>query len=404
MWPVQNVLMSLKLNFMGFVECIEEVGTKIRSGIGCEENRNHNVHWGANLTGKRCIITGGNTGIGFATSCRLIKQGADVFLACRDPERAELAAQQLRSLQPLPGHSLGNVQVEPLDLASLKSVRKFIKEIKRKCPCPNILICNAGIMAPPQRLETDDGLELQFQTNYLGHWLIAQELIKHQRQQRRLKMVVGTDINNNNNNNNNSKKKKIKTKMHNNNHDADRCSLHSMRVVMLSSLTHLGGDIDFTDLQAKKSYHPFKQYAATKLMTLLTAKELHRRFQLHSTATSGGNPADCAVAVHPGIVDTDLARTYFLNEVPRLLRPLVRPLFEWVLFPVCLKTPEAAAESLMYAATMPGVGGQYIVDCKPGKCSALADDEAVAGELWKVSEELTGVDGESWWRGARPEA
>lgn len=381
MWPVQNVLMSLKLNFMGFVECIEEVGCKIRS----RGNRNDNVHCGANLTGKRCIVTGGNTGIGFATSCGLIKQGADVILACRDPKRAELAAQQLRSL---PGHSLGNVQVETLDLASLKSVRKFIKEIKRKRPCPNILICNAGIMAPPQRLESDDGLELQFQTNYLAHWLIAQELIKHQRYLRRLKLDAGTDSINNNND---TKKKKIKT--HSNDDD---WSSHSMRVVMLSSLTHLVGDIDFTDLQGRKSYHPFKQYAATKLMTLLTAKELHRRFQLHSTIASGGNPADCAVAVHPGIVDTDLARTYFLNEVPKLLRPIVRPLFEHVLFPLCLKTPEAAAERLIYAATMPGIGGQYVVDCRPGKCSVLAGDEGVAGQLWKVSEELTGVDGESW--------
>lgn len=128
------------------------------------------------------------------------------------------------------------------------------------------------------------------------------------------------------------------------------------------------------------------QYADTKLANLVSTIELQRRFE------RGGGSPDSAVAVHPGLVDTALARGFFRGEVPAILRPLLVPLLDTVFFPFFLRTPQAAARTVLYAATAPAdaVAGQYVSGLRVARHAARADDPVLAARLWSASCELTG--------------
>ena len=173
------------------------------------------------------------------------------------------------------------------------------------------------------------------------------------------------------------------------------------RCVFLTSLTHycatLAKDLQpgGGDLQGTQSYDPFKQYANSKLCQLIAAKEFHRRMNAplddaSSSSSSSNYPKGAAVAVHPGIVDTELARGFFNNGIPKLLHPVLMPFLERVVYPIFLKTPKAAAECVLYACTAPGdvVGGKYVVEGRVAKSSAASDDVLLAHRLWEKSEEL----------------
>lgn len=110
-----------------------------------------------------CVVTGGNAGIGFATAAKLAERGAHVVLACRSAERGRAAAAELSRRPPLPGHTRGRVDFAQLDLCSLSGVRSFVHDFNRSHRRLDVLVCNAGIMSPPSRLVSPDGLELQFQ-------------------------------------------------------------------------------------------------------------------------------------------------------------------------------------------------------------------------------------------------
>ena len=148
----------------------------------------------------------------------------------------------------------------------------------------------------------------------------------------------------------------------------------------MSSAAHLFGTIDFDDLDSRKSYDPWKAYGRSKLANVLFAYELSRRL-----------PADSGVAVnalHPGIVDTELAR-YLLPGEPAWWQ---KPLFA-VAKSLAL-TPEQGARTSVYLASSPeaeGVSGKYFVDCKPAASSKESYDEEVARRLWEVSAEMTGL-------------
>ena len=119
-------------------------------------------------TGRRIVITGANSGIGYYAALGLARKGAQVVLACRDRSRGETALQRLTNEVRSPAPELAI-----LDLASLASVRTFAEqELSRRQPL-DVLINNAGVMAPPRRLETADGFELQFGTNVLGHFALT---------------------------------------------------------------------------------------------------------------------------------------------------------------------------------------------------------------------------------------
>ncbi len=286
------------------------------------------------------MVTGANTGLGFETAKALSRHGAAVVMACRDGRRCQAAAERIRHAVPT-----GRVEAMALDLADLDSVRAFADEFAARHDTLDILMNNAGVMAPPQKLTTRQGFELQFGTNHLGHVALTGHL---------LPLLMRSP---------------------------------GSRVVTVSSFAHVGGRIDFDDLQHERGYAPYGAYSASKLANLLFMLELDRRLS-HAQAST------LSVAAHPGFASTNLqAAGPFLGA---------KPLLSWfVLGGVRLagKSPERGAEPQLYAATAPGVkGGDFFGPKRlgggvaPSSMASSARDEAVASRLWDASKRLTGVD------------
>eukprot|EP00891_Asterochloris_glomerata_P003953 jgi/Astpho2/3953/fgenesh1_pg.00063_%23_19_t len=295
----------------------------------------------ADFTGQTCIVTGGNAGCGLAIARELYMRGGH----------------DIEQLTPLSESRTGHVEVAPLDLGSLRSVRDFADSFNERCRPLDLLICNAGIMAPPQRQETCDGLEQHFQVNFLGHWLLVNALLDAQDRMRR--------------------KGKYQRR------DSER----GTRVLFVSSMTHRAGRVRFDDLQSQKRYRGFRAYADSKLMNLMNAKELERRLERQQ---SQKHQQDTIAAVHPGLIDTDLARSWMRNGCPRPLRRVLHPLLD-IMFPFILLPPRHAAATLLWAASAPHrmVHGQYVEHSRVARPSSRALDSEVAGQLWDVACSLT---------------
>ncbi|MGH3243518.1 MAG: oxidoreductase [Spirillospora sp.] len=200
------------------------------------------------LTGRRAIVTGANSGIGYHTALGLAQHGASVVLACRGAERGQAAADRIRAAAPDADVALGL-----LDLADLSSVRTFAA---RHADTPlDLLVNNAGVMALPRRT-TADGFETQFGTNHLGHFALTGLLLPALR------------------------------------------SAPSSRVVTLTSGFAWTGRLRFDDLQGERRYGKWTAYAQSKLANLVFAKELDRRV-----------PDLTSVAAHPGYASTNLQQT-----------------------------------------------------------------------------------------------
>jgi NAD(P)-dependent dehydrogenase (short-subunit alcohol dehydrogenase family) len=203
------------------------------------------------LTGKTVIVTGANSGIGYYTALELARAGAETVLACRSAERGESAAARINAAAP------GRAKFLRLDLADFASVQEFAGTFKEKHGTLDILINNAGVMAPHRRQVTAQGFELQFGVNFLGHFLLN-----------RLLLPVLLDA-------------------------------PAPRVVQISSLAHRQGRVDFEDLQSERRYHAWAAYQQSKLAMLIFAQELQRR------ADAGGWGL-LSLAAHPGIAATEL--------------------------------------------------------------------------------------------------
>jgi NAD(P)-dependent dehydrogenase (short-subunit alcohol dehydrogenase family) len=283
------------------------------------------------------IVTGANTGLGYHAAAALAQTGAHVVLAVRNLEKGNLALARI-----VAAHPHANVTLQELDLSSLSSVRAAAAALRKAYPRIDLLINNAGVMWTPKQV-TDDGFEMQFGTNHLGHFALTALLLDN------LLPVRGS------------------------------------RVVTVSSTAHrLRAAIHFDDLQWEHSYDRYAAYGQSKLANLLFTHELQRRLADHHTNT-------IAVAAHPGASSTELGRS-----VPTLIKPLFA-LAGTVLF------QGAAMGSLptLRAATDPGVeGGQYYGPDGLGEqrghpkevsSSAQSHDEDLQHRLWAVSEELTGV-------------
>lgn len=276
------------------------------------------------LHGKTAVVTGANSGLGIATTQALAGAGARVVLAVRDLARGEAAAATVD----------GSTEVRLLDLADLASVRGFADAWQGEL---DLLVNNAGVMAIPEA-RTRDGFEMQFGTNHLGHFALANLLLPHV-----------TD-----------------------------------RVVTVSSGLHRNGRIRLDDPNFTRGYNPNAAYAQSKLANLLFALELQRRL------TAAGSPVR-STAAHPGYAATNLqGRTG--NPVVNALSGVGNRLIA--------QDNQAGALPTLFAATAELPGGSYAGPNRfgglrgtPTLCgrSTDASDAELAKRLWDLSEELTGV-------------
>lgn len=273
---------------------------------------------GLDLSGLTVLVTGVNSGLGLETARVLALRGARVLGAARTRDKAEIVTA-----------SLGNGAL-PLEceLSEPASVRACVADVRALGVPLDVLMCNAGIMALPERT-LRHGQELQFLTNHIGHFMLVSGLI-------------------------------------------DVLS-EKARVVVLSSSAHAWappGGIQFDDLTLERSYSPNVAYGQSKLANLLFARGLAQRF-------SGSSKS--ANAVHPGVIATNLWRS---SAALRLAMP-VASLF--------LKDVHQGAATQCYVATHPslaGVSGRYFADCNEAHASGPGRDPALAERLWEVSERI----------------
>jgi len=283
--------------------------------------------------GRTALVTGANSGIGFETARVLAERGAAVVLACRDPGKASAAAASIAAAAPR-----ASLSVVRLDLASLASIRAAAEELREAHDRLDLVINNAGLMMPPYG-RTEDGFELQFGTNHLGHFALTGLLLD------RMMGVPGS------------------------------------RVVTLSSNGHRMGRIDFGNLQWEHGYRRPAAYGRSKLANLLFTYELQRRLAAAGAATA-------ALAAHPGTSRTELTR-----HLPAWMRAgaLVVP----------NQSSAMGALPTLRAATDPGAqGGEYYGPAGFGEftgparrveSSARSRDGEAARRLWDESERLTEV-------------
>jgi NAD(P)-dependent dehydrogenase (short-subunit alcohol dehydrogenase family) len=300
------------------------------------------AHWTASdipsQHGRTAVVTG-TGGLGFEDALGLARAGASVILAGRSSSRATSAVNAIR--RSVPG---ANVVFELLDLANLDSIRVFATRLRHQRGRIDMLINNAGVMTPPRRMETSDGFELQFGTNYLGHFALTAQL---------LPLLRAAD---------------------------------QPRVISLSSIAARDGAIDFNNLQSQHSYTPMVAYGQSKLACLMFALELQRR----SSAAGWGIQS---IAAHPGISRTDLLPNGAgARSIPGRLRRYL-----WFLF----QPAAQGALPTLFAATSPQAqGGAYYGPDKFSETRGYptlarvppkALDADTATRLWIESERLTGV-------------
>ena len=277
---------------------------------------------GLDLTGKTILITGCNSGLGLESMRVLASRGAHIIGAARSAEKAEAAAAGI-------GVDVTPIACELSDLESVAAAANAVRALERPL---DVLMCNAGIMALPE-LQQKNGLEMQFLTNHLGHFVLVNRLLEQVK------------------------------------------AAPSGRVVVVSSLAHyfpVPGGINFDNLSGEKNYVPFTFYGQSKLANLLMSNELARRLE-GSRATAN--------AIHPGIIHTPLMRN--LGDV----RATLGRVLSW---PVS-RSVERGAATQCYVATAPALedfSGHYFADCNPARMSFHGRDRDMAARLWAVSEEL----------------
>jgi protochlorophyllide reductase len=290
------------------------------------------------------LVTGANSGLGLESARALLAKGATVVLACRSLAKAEQARDQLLTnliAEPMSA-GCGRLELLELDLADLESVVRAADQLVIRHSRLDLLLNNAGVMAPPRTL-TRQGFELQFGVNHLGHFALTQRL---------LPLLLASP---------------------------------SPRVVQVTSGAQYFGQLDFDDLQGERRYDRWKAYGQSKLANVVFAQELQRRYpQLRSAAA------------HPGLARTNLQPTSVAangSQVERLAYRLMGPLFQSAaqgalpqLF--ALTAPEAEPGGHYGPSQLGGIKGwpRAVPMAKP------ALDPAQGSRLWQVSEALTQGD------------
>jgi WW domain-containing oxidoreductase len=276
---------------------------------------------GLSLSGKTFLVTGCNSGLGLETARVLASRGGRVVGTARSAEKAKAA------LSSLGGSTVGL----ECELSEPASVRAAVQAVKASLSGARIdaLIGNAGIMALPAR-EQKFGIELQFFTNHIGHFMLVNGLL-------------------------------------------DRLAPQG-RVVIVASNAHRrapAAGIEFDNLSGARGYVPWQAYGQSKLANILFTKELARRLSNGRTANT----------LHPGVIATNLSRS-----MPALSRLVLR-----AAAPLVLKDEAQGAATQVFAATHPsvaGVTGQYFSHCQRAEPEPIANDPALAARLWQESERI----------------
>jgi len=268
------------------------------------------------MTRSTFLVTGATDGIGRQTALNLVRHGARVLVHGRNQARAESAVAELKAAS-------GLTDLEPVfgDFASLAQVRSLAEAIRTRTGRLDVLVHNAGVYMK-SRTTTQDGLETTFQVNHLAPFLLTHLLLD------RLEAAP------------------------------------SARVVVVSSVAHQGGYLDFKNLQGEKVFDGYSAYALSKLANLLFAMELAER--LRGTRITVN-------ALHPGVISTKLLRAGFHMDGAGV---------------------EQGARTSTYLATsaeVQAVTGHYFMDCKPTACSSYVEDALLRHRFWEHCEGLAGL-------------
>lgn len=292
---------------------------------------------GQGLTGTTVLVTGGYSGLGYEVSQSLSSVGARVVVLARRPEQARSA------VADIPG-----IEVRACDLSDPSSVRSCAREILESRITPDIIICNAGVMACPE-LRVGSGWESQFAINHLGHFVLVNLLVP-------------------------------------------AMPANGSRVVAVSSAGHFLSGVRWDDIHFRNGYDRWLAYGQAKTANALFAVQL---------ASSGASRGISAFSVHPGSILTPLQRHFSASEKHDLGWTTSNgdavPGF---------KTPSQGAATTVWAATAPILAdhsGAYLQDCNiadvaqtddmsVGGVKPWATDPADARRLWTLSAEMTGVD------------
>ena len=306
---------------------------------------------GVNLRGKRILVTGVSAGLGVETARSLAAHGAEVVGAARDLDKAAAATAQVRKDAAANG---GSFELVALDLSNLKSVRDGADKLLKKGEPFDVVVANAGVMATPFS-HTTDGFEMQFGTNHLGHFVLAN----------RIASLVRS----------------------------------GGRLINLSSAGHRYSNVDLQDPNFERTpYDPFVAYGRSKTANILFAVAFDKRHR-----GSGVR----AAAVHPGVIKTELARYTDPSRLETLVAQINQQLAAEGKGPMQWKTiPQGAATSVWAGLVAPadGIGGRYCENCHVGNIvpdsvtisgvsegvRAYALDPINAEALWKKSEEMVG--------------
>jgi NAD(P)-dependent dehydrogenase (short-subunit alcohol dehydrogenase family) len=250
-----------------------------------------------------------------------------VVFTARNPQRGADALAEIRARS-----GSDAVDVMALDLSSFASVRSFASELSQRHDCLDVLVNNAGVVLNKRRV-TEDGNEMTFQVNHLGHFLLTQLL--------RDQLTAAAPA----------------------------------RVVNVASDAHKQArrGLDFDDLQSEHRYRAFAVYGKTKLANILFTRELARRWN---------DSGVTANAVHPGFVASGFGRDGDTGALGTFVMPLLKPF---------ALSSERGAQTSIYVASAPeleGITGGYWVKSAPATPSAAAQDDDAARHLWEVSEEL----------------
>ncbi|GJQ65516.1 hypothetical protein Trydic_g7617 [Trypoxylus dichotomus] len=285
-------------------------------------------------TGHVVVITGGLRGIGLEVIRMLLECDMMVVVGCREVEKGEHFANKMR----MEGTTSGKLDFKTLDVSYMESVRKFAIAVKKDYPRIHVLINNAAVMYVPYAI-TPEGYESQFATNYLGHFLLTHLLLSQL-------VATGTEE-------------------------------EPARIINISSVAHVLGEIYFDDINLEKQYYvAYKAYSQSKLAQLLFGLYLNgilieRKYNVKS------------YAVHPGIVNTELFNDTFIKKVsPFVLGLLFKP-------------PDKGAIPIVFCAVSSGakdLGGCYISNCEKKVTSVTKNSEQLQQKLFDFTMNLLKIE------------